>query len=83
MDENGFEENISNKSLGFVEWSSVDKLEVKPYFNVKFFAITLKSTEKYYKNDRNQTIMFTSQLFNDRADEVEQIIRHHIDKSKK
>ena len=83
IDEKGFEENLSSNPVGFVAWSDVEKLEVKPFFTAKFYGITLKSPEKYYKNDKNQVIMFTSQLFNDKADEVEQIIRYHIDKNKK
>lgn len=87
MDEMGFEENLSRRPLGFVQWSDVEKLVVKPFFTAKFFEITLKTPTRYYKNDTRkkvqEKIVFTSQLFIDRGDEVEQIMRYYIDKSKK
>ncbi|MBR4032175.1 MAG: hypothetical protein IKJ07_05510 [Clostridia bacterium] len=83
INEKGFEENISKQALGFVEWSDVEYLTVKPFFNAKMYGIKLKNPEKYniHKKSNDGHILFTSQYFIEQADEVEKIIKFHIEKN--
>ena len=83
INEKGFEENISKQALGFVEWSDVECLTVKPFFNAKMYGIELKNPEKYHiqKKSNDGHILFTSQYFVEQADEVEKIIKYHIEKN--
>ena len=83
INEYGFEENISKQALGFVEWSDVEYLTVKPLFNAKMYGIKLKNPEKYNirKKSDDVHILFTSQYFLEQADEVEKIIKYHIEKN--
>ena len=84
INEKGFEENISKKPVGFVEWRDVESLSVKPFFNSKLYGIKLKTPEKYNitKRSNDGHILFTSQYFIGQSNEVEAIIKYHIDKSK-
>ena len=83
INEKGFEENISKEALGFVEWSDVERLTVKPFFYAKMYGIGLKNPEKYHiqKKSNDGHILFTSQYFVEQADEVEKIIKYHIEKN--
>ncbi len=83
INEKGFEENVSRQALGFVEWSDVEHLTVKPLFNAKMYGIKLKKPEKYniHKKSNDGHILFTSQYFVEQADEVEKIIKYHIEKN--
>lgn len=83
INEKGFEENISKQALGFVEWSDVERLTVKSFFNAKMYGIELKNPEKYHiqKKSNDGHILFTSQYFVEQADEVEKIIKYHIEKN--
>jgi len=67
-----------------VEWSDVVRLTVKPFFNAKAYGIELKNPEKYHiqKKSNDGHILFTSQYFVEQADEVEKIIKYHIEKNK-
>ena len=84
INEKGFEENISKQALGFVEWRDVENLTVKPFFNGKMYGIELKNPEKYHiqKKSNDGHILFTSQYFVEQEDEVEKIIKYHIEKNK-
>lgn len=81
INEKGFEVNIAKQATGFIEWRDVECMTVKQFFNARAYGITLKTPEKYNirKNSNDGHILFTSQYFNNQADEVEAIIKFHIE----
>ena len=59
-------------------------LSVKQFLNSKVYGIKLKTPEKYNitKSSDDGHILFTSQYFIGQSDEVEAIIKYHINKNK-
>lgn len=53
----GVQENMSSKSVGMVQWTDIQKINVIPYFDGVMIGVVLKRPEKYIDDPKRLNIL--------------------------